>query len=88
MQGSLARQLAPHTYHEPLPELGRLPYLAENHGVEDDDGEVRDHLDQQELGPEDVVRDVVLPGRKEGETAARSVSYSRKAPIRRKNCFH
>ena len=53
---------APLTYHEPFPELGRLPDLAENHGVEDDDGDVGDHLDQEELGPEDVVRDVFLRG--------------------------
>ena len=50
----------PLTYHEALPELSGLPDLAEDHGVEDDDGDVGDHLHQQELGPEDVVRDVFL----------------------------
>ena len=58
---------APLTYHEALPELGGFPDLAEDHGVEDDDGDVGDHLHQQELGPEDVVRDVFLKvGEKQG----------------------
>ena len=34
----------PLTYHEALPELCGLPDLAEDHGVEDDDGDVGDHL--------------------------------------------
>ena len=34
----------PLTYHEALPELSGLPDLAEDHGVEDDDGDVGDHL--------------------------------------------
>ena len=54
--------IPPLTYHEPFPELGGLPDLAENHGVEDDDGDVGNHLHQEELGPEDVVRDVLLKG--------------------------
>ena len=34
----------PLTYHKALPELSGLPDLAEDHGVEDDDGDVGDHL--------------------------------------------
>ena len=37
--------------HDDLPELGRLDDLDEDEGVEDDDGEVRDQLDQQQLRP-------------------------------------
>ena len=45
---------------ELAPELGGLDRLGEDERVEDDDGRVRDHLDQDELGPEDVVLLVVL----------------------------
>ena len=45
---------------ELAPELGGLDRLGEDERVEDDDGGVRDHLDQDELGPEDVVLLVVL----------------------------
>ena len=37
--------------HDDLPELRRLDDLDEDEGVEDDDGEVRDQLDQQQLRP-------------------------------------
>ena len=37
--------------HDDLPEPGRLDNLDEDEGVEDDDGEVRDQLDQQQLRP-------------------------------------
>ena len=45
---------------ELAPELGGLDRLGEDERVEDDDGRVRDDLDQDELGPEDVVLLVVL----------------------------
>ena len=41
------------------PELGCLDCLGEDERVEDDDGGVRDELDEDELGPEDVVLLVV-----------------------------
>ena len=44
---------------ELAPELGCLDGLGEDEGVEDDDGGVRDELDQDELGPEHVVLVVV-----------------------------
>ena len=44
---------------ELAPELGRLHSFGEDEGVEDDDGGVRDDLDEDELGPEDVVLLVV-----------------------------
>ena len=44
---------------ELAPELGRLYSFGEDEGVEDDDGGVRDDLDKDELGPEDVVLLVV-----------------------------
>ena len=45
---------------ELAPELGGLDRLGEDERVEDDDGRVRDDLDQDELGPEHVVLLVVL----------------------------
>ena len=45
---------------ELAPELGGLDRLGEDERVEDDDGGVRDQLDQDELGPEHVVLLVVL----------------------------
>ena len=48
------------TVSELAPELGGLDRLGEDERVEDNDGRVRDDLDQDELGPEDVVLLVVL----------------------------
>ena len=40
---------------EPPAELGGLHRLHEDEGVEDDQGEVGEQLDQDELAPENVV---------------------------------
>ena len=40
---------------EPLAEPGRLGDLEKEENVHDNDGQVGDQLDQDELGPEDVV---------------------------------
>ena len=44
--------------HSP-PEAARLVDLQQNERVQDDDGEVGNHLDEQELGPEHVVHHIV-----------------------------
>ena len=43
-----------------FPELSRSVYLAYDEGIEHYDQEVGDQLNEDELGPEDVVRDVFL----------------------------
>ena len=50
---------SPSAVSELAPELGGLDRLCEDEGVEDDDGGVGDELDEDELGPEDVVLLVV-----------------------------
>lgn len=47
------------THHKPPPELVGLPDLADDERVEHQDDKVGDDLDQDELGPEDVVEHVL-----------------------------
>ena len=46
------------TYHKSSPELVRLPDLGHDEGVQNDNEEVGDDLNQEKLGPEDVVSDI------------------------------